>query len=154
MNRNEAIEKSAQLFLQVLEHNDNRLTDAVYESINNLREALAMPKTDAFSRWENEEIQEALPKDAEPVAWQRRISQDGVKWLKWDDYSETEYDQTRPPKVGRWFAEYRPLYTHPPQADAERVALIRQLDEHLAHGEIVGIFDTLLSIRAYLQGGA
>ena len=47
MNRNEAIEKSAQLFLQVLEHNDNRLTDAVYESINNLREALAMPKADA-----------------------------------------------------------------------------------------------------------
>ena len=47
MNRNEVIEKSAQLFLQVLEHNDNRLTDAVYESINNLREALAMPKADA-----------------------------------------------------------------------------------------------------------
>ena len=47
MNRTEAIEKSAQLFLQVLEHNDNRLTDAVYESINNLREALAMPKADA-----------------------------------------------------------------------------------------------------------
>jgi hypothetical protein len=44
MNRTEAIKKSAQLFLQVLEHNDNRLTDAVYESINNLREALAMPK--------------------------------------------------------------------------------------------------------------
>ena len=44
MNRNEAIEKSAQLFLQVLEHNDNRLTDAVFDSINILREALALPE--------------------------------------------------------------------------------------------------------------
>lgn len=44
MNRNEAIEKSAQLFLQVLEHNDNRLTDSVFDSINGLREALALPE--------------------------------------------------------------------------------------------------------------
>ena len=44
MNRNEAIERSAQLFLQVLEHNDNRLTDAVFDSINILRFALAMPE--------------------------------------------------------------------------------------------------------------
>lgn len=44
MNRNEAIEKSAQLFLQVLEHSDNRLTDSVFDYINILREALAMPK--------------------------------------------------------------------------------------------------------------
>ncbi len=98
MNRNEAIEKSAQLFLQVLEHNDNRLTDSVFDYINILREALAMPKA-----------------DAEPDAWLHHIvDPDGFV----PDMRVSFSDRAILHEISR-----EPLYTHPPQANAERVAL-------------------------------
>lgn len=136
MNRNEAIEKAAQLFLQVLEHNDNRLTDSVLDSINGLREALA------------------LPEDAEPMAWMhedgRVVSANTMNGARRDGGA-----------ILAGLSGYlTPLYAHPPQAEAERVALrdamkrndlIGRIDE-VGDGENLEIL--LRDIRAYLGGDA
>jgi hypothetical protein len=53
MNRAQKIEQAAQMFLDVLTHNDHRLTDAVYDSINTLREALDLLE-DAEQKWIDE----------------------------------------------------------------------------------------------------
>jgi hypothetical protein len=79
VNRNEAIEKSAQLFLQVLEHSDNRLTDSVFDYINILREALAMPK------------------DAEPK--RHRWDKDGERCKDCGDKDWTATAVCHPPKA-------------------------------------------------------
>lgn len=54
--------------------------------------------------------------EVEPVAWQRRIRGDSGKWLGWEEYHDG--GSGFPSKLGRWDAEYRQLYTHPPQAQA------------------------------------
>lgn len=56
------------------------------------------------------------------AGWQRRIKGDSGKWLKWNEYWETDF----PEKVGRWTVEYRevfaatPLLRQPEPADGAR----------------------------------
>jgi hypothetical protein len=108
MSREQAIEQAANDVLAKWDSTgfiDTRTKD--YSLMIALKKALAPPKDET----------------ADAVVWQRRISSDGIKWGKWYQYCDNEHDQTRPPRVDRWFAEYRPLYTHPPKADSERVAI-------------------------------
>lgn len=45
----------------------------------------------------------------EPVAWQRRIRADGGRWSDWAEWEDLDGEGQRP-KIGRWDAEYRPVY--------------------------------------------
>jgi hypothetical protein len=85
MNRHEAIDKAAQLFIDVIKHNDYRLNDAVYETIYAMSEALALP-------------------DAEPVGMKMTQEQllrtDGRnQFLWWGDVPYGAKLYTHPPKT-------------------------------------------------------
>lgn len=83
--------------------------------------------------------------DAEPVAWM--MTADGYR-------RPPELYRTKPDFVPP-ISKLIPLYTHPPQADAERVALIEGLDYALGHITHIPVsHDLLRDIRAYLKGGA
>lgn len=65
------------------------------------------------------------------VAWQRRIRGDSGRWLSWCEYDLPDKDEKFPPKIGRWEAQYRPLYSATTVAElrAEVERLNRFLDE-------------------------
>jgi hypothetical protein len=63
----------------------------------------------------------------EPVAWQYRVSVEGKGWVDWQPWERED----RPVMIGRWTAEYRPLYTRPAASpaglgDAKPVAWISE----------------------------
>lgn len=45
----------------------------------------------------------------EPVAWQRRIRASESHWSDWEEWIDM-YGYGMQPKIGRWDAEYRPVY--------------------------------------------
>lgn len=45
----------------------------------------------------------------EPVGWQRRIRGGSGNWTAWTDWEDL-YGAGMTPKIGRWDAEYRPVY--------------------------------------------
>jgi hypothetical protein len=51
----------------------------------------------------------STPPESGAVAWQYRVLRGDKCWMQWTDWPHDE----RPAKIGRWDAEYRPLYAHP-----------------------------------------
>lgn len=73
-----------------------------------------------------------------------------------DELLEANLEYTEETKKLREFIQKRlaeKLLLSKASIDAERNPLVAMIDEHLAHGEIVGIFDTLRKIRVYLTNG-
>jgi Lar family restriction alleviation protein len=59
---------------------------------------------DAIAAWNHRTAPRVEP---EPVAWQYRVTRDGGGYVNWQSWERED----RPAKIGRWDAEYRPLYT-------------------------------------------
>lgn len=59
-------------------------------------------------------IDEVLRAMREPVGWQRRYKSDHMKWSRWEEWCTDAREDPFPAKIGRWDAEYRPIFAAPP----------------------------------------
>lgn len=92
----------------------------------------------------------AMPKDAEPIAW---LEPETLNSASHSDYVRCRQDEHHGADYADWF----PVYTHPPKADAERVELFNRVLNFNADGKADATeeWENLCDdIRAYLQGGA
>lgn len=83
------------------------------------------------------------------VAWQRRIRGDSGRWLSWCEYDLPDKDEKFPPKIGRWEAQYRPLYSA--TTVAELRAEVERLRVQLAGCGVIAMSNTRDSLAEQMQ---